>query len=159
MNAFEEAYNHLNSDQKAAVDHIDGPLLVIAGPGTGKTQLLSVRVANILKQTDATAENILCLTFTETGASNMRHRLADFIGADAYKVQIQTYHAFGSYILSEHRPDLNSAIDELGQFTLIRQIQSELDPTDILRPEHYTKAIISAIASLASFPSGHGQSG
>lgn len=150
MNAFEEAYNHLNSDQKAAVDHIDGPLLVIAGPGTGKTQLLSVRVANILKQTDATAENILCLTFTETGASNMRHRLADFIGADAYKVQIQTYHAFGSYILSEHRPDLNSAIDELGQFTLIRQIQSELDPTDILRPEHYTKAIISAISDLKS---------
>ena len=106
---FENAYNHLNDAQRAAVDYIDGPLLVIAGPGTGKTQLLSVRVANILKQTDASPENILCLTFTETGASNMRRRLADFIGPEAYKVQIQTYHAFGSYLLQEHRPDLSAA--------------------------------------------------
>ena len=85
---FEKAYQHLNDQQREAVDYIDGPLLVIAGPGTGKTQLLSVRVANILKQTDVSPENILCLTFTEVGASNMRHRLADFIGAEAYKVQI-----------------------------------------------------------------------
>ncbi len=145
---FEQAYQHLNEQQRAAVDHIDGPLLVIAGPGTGKTQLLSVRVANILKQTDASPENILCLTFTETGASNMRHRLADFIGPEAYKVQIQTYHAFGSYILQEHRPDLTAAIDELDRFTMIREIQETLDPTDILRPEYYTGDIISAISDL-----------
>ena len=69
---FEKAYQSLNDAQRAAVDYIDGPLLVIAGPGTGKTQLLSVRVANILKQTDVNPENILCLTFTETGADNMR---------------------------------------------------------------------------------------
>ena len=145
---FEKAYQQLNEQQKAAVDHIDGPLLVIAGPGTGKTQLLSVRVANILKQTDASPENILCLTFTETGASNMRHRLADFIGPEAYKVQIQTYHAFGSYILQEHRPDLTAAIDELDRFTMIREIQQSLDPTDILRSEYYTSDIISAISDL-----------
>ncbi len=145
---FEKAYQHLNEQQKAAVDHIDGPLLVIAGPGTGKTQLLSVRVANILKQTDAAPENILCLTFTEVGASNMRHRLADFIGPEAYKVQIQTYHGFGSYLLQEHRPDLTAAIDELERFTMIRDIQESLDPTDILRPEFYTNSIISAISDL-----------
>ncbi len=148
MDAFESAYNHLNAQQREAVDHIEGPLLVIAGPGTGKTQLLSVRVANILKQTDVGPENILCLTFTETGASNMRHRLADFIGPEAYKVQIQTYHSFGTYILQEHRPDLNSAIDELERFTIIREIQSHLDPTDILRPDHVTKDVISAISNL-----------
>ena len=147
---FEKAYNSLNDAQRAAVDHIDGPLLVIAGPGTGKTQLLSVRVANILKQTDANPENILCLTFTETGASNMRHRLADFIGPEAYKVQIQTYHAFGSYVLQEHRPDLNSAIDDLERFTLIRQIQASMGPTDILRPDYFTPHIISAISNLKS---------
>lgn len=145
---FEKAYNHLNENQRAAVDYIDGPLLVIAGPGTGKTQLLSVRVANILKQTDANPENILCLTFTETGASNMRHRLADFIGPEAYKVQIQTYHAFGSYILQEHRPDLNAAIDDLERFTLIRKIQANLSATDILRPDYFTQHIISAISEL-----------
>ncbi len=147
---FEKAYQNLNEQQRAAVDHIDGPLLVIAGPGTGKTQLLSVRVANILKQTDVGPENILCLTFTETGASNMRKRLADFIGPEAYKVQIQTYHAFGSYILQEHRPDLTAAIDELERFTMIRTIQESLDPTDILRPEFYTSSIISAISDLKS---------
>lgn len=147
---FENAYQHLNDQQRTAVDHIDGPLLVIAGPGTGKTQLLSVRVANILRQTDVGPENILCLTFTETGASNMRKRLADFIGPEAYKVQIQTYHAFGSYILQEHRPDLTAAIDELERFTMIRDIQESLDPTDILRPEFYTSSIISAISDLKS---------
>ncbi len=147
---FDNAYQQLNDQQRAAVDHIDGPLLVIAGPGTGKTQLLSVRVANILKHTDVGPENILCLTFTETGASNMRKRLADFIGPEAYKVQIQTYHAFGSYILQEHRPDLTAAIDELERFTMIRAIQENLDPTDILRPEYYTSSIISAISDLKS---------
>ncbi len=147
---FEKAYKSLNDAQRAAVNHIDGPLLVIAGPGTGKTQLLSVRVANILKQTDANPENILCLTFTETGASNMRHRLSDFIGPEAYKVQIQTYHAFGSYILQEHRPDLNAAIDDLERFTLIRQIQASMGPTDILRPDYFTPHIINAISNLKS---------
>ena len=147
---FEQAYKNLNEQQREAVDYIDGPLLVIAGPGTGKTQLLSIRTANILRQTDVGPENILCLTFTETGASNMRKRLTDFIGPEAYKVQIQTYHAFGSYILQEHRPDLTAAIDELERFTMIRQIQETLDPTDILRPEYYTSSIISAISDLKS---------
>lgn len=147
---FEQAYKNLNEQQREAVDYIDGPLLVIAGPGTGKTQLLSIRTANILRQTDVGPENILCLTFTETGASNMRKRLTDFIGPEAYKVQIQTYHAFGSYILQEHRPDLTAATDELERFTMIRQIQETLDPTDILRPEYYTSSIISAISDLKS---------
>ncbi|TXH01955.1 MAG: ATP-dependent helicase, partial [Candidatus Moraniibacteriota bacterium] len=77
---FDTAYSRLNPEQKKAVDTIYGPLLVLAGPGTGKTQLLSARVANILKLTDTTPGNILCLTFTESGATNMRNRLRDFIG-------------------------------------------------------------------------------
>jgi len=145
---FEQAYNSLNDEQRAAVDHIDGPLLVIAGPGTGKTQLLSVRVANILKQTDVLPDNILCLTFTEAAASNMRHRLANFIGPEAYKVQIHTYHSFGSYLLQEHRPDLQNSIDELDRFAMIREIQSQLKITSPLRGDWATKPIISAISSL-----------
>lgn len=145
---FEQAYSSLNDEQRAAVDHIDGPLLVIAGPGTGKTQLLSVRVANILKQTDVLPDNILCLTFTEAAASNMRHRLANFIGPEAYKVQIHTYHSFGSYLLQEHRPDLQNSIDELDRFAMIREIQSQLKITSPLRGDWATKDIISAISSL-----------
>lgn len=145
---FEQAYSSLNDEQRAAVNHIDGPLLVIAGPGTGKTQLLSVRVANILKQTDVLPDNILCLTFTEAAASNMRHRLANFIGPEAYKVQIHTYHSFGSYLLQEHRPDLQNSIDELDRFAMIREIQSQLKITSPLRGDWATKDIISAISSL-----------
>lgn len=145
---FEQAYNSLNDEQRAAVDHIDGPLLVIAGPGTGKTQLLSVRVANILKQTDVMPDNILCLTFTEAAASNMRHRLANFIGPEAYKVQIHTYHSFGSYLLQEHRPDLQNSIDDLDRFTMIREIQSQLKITSPLRGDWATNDIKNAISSL-----------
>ena len=58
---FEKAFQKLNESQKKAVNQIDGPVLVIAGPGTGKTQILAARIANILLQTDTNPENILCL--------------------------------------------------------------------------------------------------
>ena len=102
MNSFVTEYNLLNKQQKEAVDCINGPLLVIAGPGTGKTQLLSLRVANILDKTDTLAENILCLTYTESGAQTMRNRLASFIGQSAYDVRIGTYHAFGNEIIRNY---------------------------------------------------------
>ena len=73
----------LNANQKRAVEYLEGPLLVLAGPGTGKTQLLSHKVAYILENTDTNPENILCLTFTDTGAMNMRERLKSIIGRDA----------------------------------------------------------------------------
>ncbi len=91
---FEKVYNNLNAAQKDAVQTIDGPVMVIAGPGTGKTQILSARIANILLQTDAYPQNILCLTFTDAGVVAMRKRLLKMIGADAYKVNICTYHTF-----------------------------------------------------------------
>ena len=78
---FSEAYQRLNPEQKEAVDTVEGPVMVIAGPGTGKTQILTLRIANILKTTDIGPENILALTFTESGARAMRERLASYIGA------------------------------------------------------------------------------
>ncbi|XKT74869.1 MAG: ATP-dependent helicase [Patescibacteria group bacterium UBA2103] len=102
MNAFEEAYGRLNEAQKEAVDTIDGPVMVIAGPGTGKTQILTLRIANILKQTDTPASAILALTYTEAGVSAMRERLASFIGGEAYAVRIHTYHSFAESLISEY---------------------------------------------------------
>ncbi len=96
---FEERYKSLNTAQKKAVDAIDGPVMVIAGPGSGKTELLSLRVGNILKVGTARASNILCLTFTETAARNMRERLETLIGADAYRVAIYTFHGFCTDII------------------------------------------------------------
>src|SRR6266567_3760966 len=119
MDKFTEAYRALNAAQREAVDYIDGPLLVIAGPGTGKTQLLSARVANILQKTDTPARNILCLTFTESGAENMRERLSRFIGQNSYDVQVNTYHAFASDLIRQYRDyftetRLQNPVDELG---------------------------------------------
>ena len=84
--AFE--YSRLNDRQRQAVDRIEGPVMVIAGPGTGKTQILAARIGKILLDTDASPSNILCLTYTDAGAMAMRRRLVGFIGSDAYKVNM-----------------------------------------------------------------------
>ncbi len=91
---FTEEYNRLNENQRKAVDQVDGPVMVIAGPGTGKTQILAARIGRILLDTDTHPSSILCLTYTDAGVIAMRRRLLEFIGADAYKVNIYTFHAF-----------------------------------------------------------------
>ena len=99
---FEKVYSELNEKQRIAVDTIEGPVMVIAGPGTGKTQILSARIGKILLDTDALPENILCLTYTEAGVVAMRKRLLSFIGAEAYKVNIYTFHAFCNDVIQEN---------------------------------------------------------
>ncbi len=146
----------LNPKQKEAVEYLDGPLLVLAGPGTGKTQLLSEKVAYILKNTDTDASNILCLTFTESGAFNMRERLKTIIGNDALKVNIGTYHAFGQDILAKYKnysteylPLFDTPIDEVVQFKIIKQIRDDLPANDILNGDKI-KDIISVISEAKS---------
>ena len=63
--SFTDEYNKLNPAQKKAVETTEGPVLVVAGPGTGKTQILAARIGNILDKGLASSENILCLTYTE----------------------------------------------------------------------------------------------
>lgn len=104
MEEYKKAYQQLNSEQKRAVDQIDGPVLVVAGPGTGKTQLLSLRVANILRQTDTDASSILCLTFTQKAAINMRERLNQLLGSASRYVVVRTFHSFAAEIMNEY-PD------------------------------------------------------
>jgi DNA helicase-2/ATP-dependent DNA helicase PcrA len=100
--SFEERYAKLNDVQKRAVDTTEGPVLVVAGPGSGKTELLSLRVGNILRQGQVSPHNILCLTFTDNGAMNMRERLVALIGQDAYRVGIFTFHAFCNHIIARY---------------------------------------------------------
>ena len=105
--------------------------MVVAGPGTGKTELLSMRVANILRIADVLPQNILCLTYTESGAHAMRERLAGLIGADAYKVAIHTFHSFGSEIINRnaeyfyHGAYFRPA-DELSGYEILRSIFEKL---------------------------------
>lgn len=128
---FEAAYGQLNPAQREAVDAIDGPVLVVAGPGTGKTQLLSLRVANILQQTDTDPSSILCLTFTNFAATNMRERLTQLVGPGAHNVVVRTFHSFAAEIMNLY-PDyfwngarLGIAPDAV-QLEIIQKILSEL---------------------------------
>ena len=88
--SFNQELENLNTAQREAVETIDGPVLVVAGPGTGKTQIIAARIGYILKQTDTQPQNILCLTYTDPGTIAMRNRLLQFIGPTAYRVQIHT---------------------------------------------------------------------
>ncbi len=139
MNHFQEAYKKLNPKQKEAVDTIYGPVLVIAWPGSGKTQLLAARIANILTETDSLPSNILCLTFTENAAKNMRDRLARMIGPDAYRVAIHTFHSFGNEILNRYKylfkeyEDANT-IDDIIASRILEDILTPLAWNDPYKP-------------------------
>ena len=128
--AFEEAYQKLNKKQKEAVDTIYGPVMVVAGPGTGKTQMLALRIGNILqKSTGTKPDEILALTFTESAVAALRTRLASFIGSAAYRVRIHTFHGFAQSIL-QLRPDLFPRIAEgasLGEVRGIALMERLLD--------------------------------
>jgi len=99
---YEQEYQKLNSQQKRAVDTVRGPVMVIAGPGTGKTQILSRRVANILTNYHTNPEEIVCLTYTEAGASEMLDRLEGLIGEEGRNVRVSTIHSFCSELILEN---------------------------------------------------------
>jgi len=154
MEEFEDVYRGLNAAQKKAVNAIDGPVLVVAGPGTGKTQLLSARVAQILRETDTLPQNILCLTFTESGAQNMRERLTRFIGKGAYDVQIGTYHAFGGDLIRRYpeyftETRLERPVDELGKRQILAQIVDRLSYRSPLKQtRHHLGDLISTVSEV-----------
>lgn len=154
--AFQKAYRLLNPDQKRAVDEIEGPVMVIAGPGTGKTQVLTTRIANILQKTDTNPRNILALTYTESAATNMRDRLVKMIGKEGHYVQIATFHAFCSEVISEHGEYFAVSSDarplsDLERFEFFSQIIEKLE-LQILKPIndpfHHLKSIAGRIYEL-----------
>lgn len=102
LKKYQDEYQKLNEKQRQAVDTIEGPVMVIAGPGTGKTQILAARIGKILLETDTLPQNILCLTYTDAGAIAMRKRLLQFIGPDSYKVNIYTFHGFCNEVIQQN---------------------------------------------------------
>ena len=154
--AFEEAYKRLNKRQKEAVDAIEGPVLVRAGPGTGKTQVLTLRIANILQKTDTAPENILALTFTESGVSAMRERLTSLVGSSAYRVQIQTFHGYCNDVIARFPEEFPRIVggrvaDEAERIKIFEELIESV-PLTILRPWgdtfYYVFAILSAIKEI-----------
>ncbi len=138
---FEKRYNLLNSTQKFAVDYIEGPLAIIAGPGSGKTEVLAVRIANIIRKTDTPAESVLCLTYTEAANSNMRKRLIDLMGEDGYRVSIYTFHGFCKKIIETYpeyffKNSFFDVIDEATKVGILENIFKSLDYKDPLSVFH-----------------------
>lgn len=134
---FQKLYQSLNSGQRAAVDAIEGPVMVIAGPGTGKTQILASRILNILEKTDASAENILCLTYTEAGSTAMRKRLSQFMGAEAYKVNIYTFHGLCNRIIQEYPGKFAQrelrVMDDLEKLELMNEVIREIPSHSVIK--------------------------
>ncbi len=129
MKSFEKEYARLNPAQKQAVDTIEGPVMVIAGPGTGKTQVVSMRVANILKKTQMRPGNILCLTFSVSGATAMRDRLRSLIGPDAYGVRVATIHAFAQSVIQDNAFlfDEWAARQQISDLEKVREMNTIID--------------------------------
>lgn len=155
-NIFLEAYTTLNTSQKEAVDTIEGPVMVIAGPGTGKTQILTLRIANILMKTDTAPESILALTFTESGAKAMRERLRRYVGSEAYRIPIFTFHGFAGKLIKEYPDSFERVIggrpaSDIEKIQLIEDILESGDYT-VLRPmgnpAYYVPHILRIIGKL-----------
>ncbi|OGK31243.1 hypothetical protein A3D08_01035 [Candidatus Roizmanbacteria bacterium RIFCSPHIGHO2_02_FULL_43_11] len=153
---FEDIFRQLNPIQRAAVETLDGPVMVVAGPGTGKTHVLAARIAHILSVTDTPPYAILALTFTESAAANMRKRVVSMIGKQGYYVNIMTFHAFCADVIRSH-PEyfpIEQGSEPLSELEKYEVFQELLQTSNIraLRPINtplfYLRDVISSISHL-----------
>ncbi len=132
----EELLHDLNPEQRAAVTHDRGPLLIVAGAGTGKTSVITKRIGWLLASGKAKPEEILALTFTDKAAAEMEERVDRLLPLGYGDLWISTFHGFGERILRERGIDIGLApgftvLDETGQWMLLRR------HFDDLRLDHY----------------------
>jgi len=149
-------YSRLNKGQKAAVDALLGPVAVFAGPGTGKTRVLTLRIANLIHKGVSKPEEILAITFTESGSYTMRKRLLDLIGPEASKVNIHTFHGFCNRLIKEFplffpRIIGSSAMTDGEEIVFLRKVLDEGDFLAVRPPKdpyNYLNALRSGMNSL-----------
>ena len=135
---FLQRYNNLNERQKQAVDTVYGPVMVIAGPGTGKTEVLSMRIANLLRsEAQVQPQEILCLTYTDEASSSMRRRLLQIIGPAAHRVNINTFHSFCNNVIQSNSEYFSKgtlqSITDLERTELLYKMIEELPSGHSLR--------------------------
>ncbi|MDD2202960.1 MAG: UvrD-helicase domain-containing protein [Bacilli bacterium] len=128
----------LNDKQREAVEYVNGPLLILAGAGSGKTSVLTNRVAYLINEVGIAPQNILAITFTNKAAKEMKERIFSLIGDIAAKVQISTFHSFGYRIVRENYQFLGleknfTILDESDAITIIKRILKDIN----LDPKHY----------------------
>ncbi len=122
----------LNNKQKEAVEKTDGPLLILAGPGSGKTKVITYKIAYLLEQNKCEPYEILAITFTNKAAKEMRDRLSKLIDNNIYEMQISTFHSFGLKIIKENYKFFNlnstfSILDESDTISVIKKIIKEMN--------------------------------
>lgn len=129
--SFLEEYNKLNTEQQKAVDSIYGQIMVVAGPGSWKTQIIWLRTANIIEKTGVNPENILITTFTDAWVIAIKKRLVKFLWNTGYKVTVSTIHSFSQDVIKTFPEKFieykaSTAIDEVESLEIIKQIIDEL---------------------------------
>ena len=122
----------LNERQLEAIKTLDGPMLVLAGAGSGKTKVLTTKVAYLLESRDVSPKNILAITFTNKAAKEMKDRIFSLIGREAFLIQISTFHSFGLKILKENYDLLGytsnfTILDASDSETVIKKIMKDYD--------------------------------
>jgi DNA helicase II / ATP-dependent DNA helicase PcrA len=158
----------LNSQQQEAVHHIDGPLLILAGAGAGKTHTLTERVAHMVLDVGISADSILCVTFTNKAAKEMRERIGkklgiDLAGVNPYKSNgaplVGTFHSMGVYFLRSFIDRLGYAknfviLDEDDKVSLVKRILADKKIDDKEIPAKQVTAMISHAKNEGIDPSG-----
>ncbi len=139
----------LNKEQQEAVKKTEGPLLIMAGAGSGKTRVLTHRIAYLLGEKDVSPRNVLAITFTNKAAREMKERVADIVGPDANEMWISTFHSMCVRIL---RRDIDrigidrnfSILDTTDQLSVIKQVLKDLN----LDPKKFDpRAMLGTISS------------
>jgi DNA helicase II / ATP-dependent DNA helicase PcrA len=156
MSVFLKHYKKLNLSQKKAVDSLDGPILVAAGPGTGKTEILALRIANLIRRKKAKPEEILALTFSNSAVASMRKRTVQFLGLQAYNIEIKTFHGFCNEVINDYPEKFTSFknlehLDELESLKIIKGILKRKSFKQIkpfYNPYLYQKEILSTLGEL-----------
>ncbi len=139
----------LNREQKEAVTTTEGPLLVLAGAGSGKTRVLTTRVAYLIEELGISPDSILAITFTNKAAKEMKERIIGMLGPVGFQIQISTFHSFGLLILREHYQELGykenfTILDSDDSLTIIKKIMKEMN----LDPKQYNpRAVRNKISS------------
>ncbi len=137
-------HQSLNAEQCLAAEHLSGPVIVYAGPGTGKTKMLVHRIRHILDQPNETTSNILCLTFSNAGVASMKKKLKTLIGEKAEEVAIHTFHSFASRViqLSGRFRGANPVIGNANAFMLVEMLldeEAKLKSSSPVKPAHAGK--------------------
>src|SRR6187397_859227 len=138
----------LNPEQREAVLHTEGPLLILAGAGSGKTRVITFRIAYLIGNGLAKADEVLAVTFTDKAAGEMRERVESLLGEEANGVWLSTFHSLCARLLRREAPHIGLSrdfviYDSSDQVAVVKQAQRELGIDDKLVPPRIALARIS----------------